>query len=161
MRRWEHWSFNALHAIVAASGLAYLYMKYLLVAGDPFAVINHPWQPAVLSAHVVAAPVFVAFFGMLLRSHTLGKLTSPIPANRRSGWFALVSFSAMALSGYLLQVASSPEWIAALLWLHTGTGLLFVAGYGLHLVISWHLGRLVTQAIQIRHGLPQPDRLHS
>ena len=103
MTWWEQWAFNLLHAVVAMTGVAYLYMKYAMPATDPFAVINHPWQPATLSLHVVAAPVFIAFFGMLFRSHTLRKLASPNPANRRTGWTSLISFSTMALTGYLLQ----------------------------------------------------------
>ena len=141
MTRWEQWAFNLLHGIVAVTGVAYLYMKYLMAATDPFAVINHPWQPAMLSLHIVAAPVFIAFFGMLFRSHTLRKLVSPNAANRRTGWTSLVSFSTMALTGYLLQVASDPAWLSGLVWAHVSTSLIFVAGYGAHLVIGWRLSR--------------------
>ena len=139
MKRWERWSFNALHVVVAATGTAYLYMKYLLASDDPFAVINHPWQSTMLALHVLAAPAFIVFFGMLFRSHTLRKITSPIQANRRSGWTSLISFSAMALSGYLLQVASNPTWLTALVWLHIATSTLFVVGYTGHLVIGWRV----------------------
>ena len=139
MTWWEQWAFNLLHGIVAVTGVAYLYMKFVMAATDPFAVINHPWQPAVLSLHIVAAPIFIAFFGMLFRSHTLRKLVSPNPGNRRTGWTTLVSFSTMALTGYLLQVASDPAWLSALVWAHVSTSLIFVVGYGAHLVIGWRL----------------------
>ena len=139
MTWWEQWAFNLLHAVVAMTGVAYLYMKYAMPATDPFAVINHPWQPATLSLHLVAAPVFIAFFGMLFRSHTLRKLASPNPANRRTGWTSLISFSTMALTGYLLQVASDPAWLSGLVWAHVSTSLIFVAAYGVHLVIGWRL----------------------
>lgn len=142
MKWWEQWTFNVFHGVVAVTGVVYLYMKYLLTPVDPFAVINHPWQPAMLSLHVIAAPFFIAFFGMLFRSHTLRKLLSPNAGNRRSGWASLLSFSTMALSGYLLQVASSPAWLAALVWVHVSTSLIFVTGYTVHLVIGWRLSRV-------------------
>ena len=43
------------------------------------------------------------------------------------------------LTGYLLQVASDPAWLSALVWAHVSTSLLFVVGYGAHLVIGWRL----------------------
>ena len=58
---WERWAFNALHVVVAATGFAYLYMKLALVPEDPFALVNHPWQPAMIATHLIAAP-FIAFF---------------------------------------------------------------------------------------------------
>ena len=134
MTWWERRGFNALHVIVAVTGVAYLLMKYGMATDDPFAVVNHPWQPATLSAHVVAAPFFVAFFGMLFRSHSFGKLRSPNRANRRTGWTSLLGFSAMALSGYLIQVASTPALVTFFIWTHVAASGVFVAGYGAHLV---------------------------
>lgn len=142
MRRWERWSFNLLHGVVTGTGLVYFYMKYVLTPSDEFAVVNHPWQPSMLALHIVAAPVFIAFFGMVFRSHTLSKLLSRSAANRRSGWISAVSFSAMALSGYLLQVASSPTWVTSMVWAHVIASCVFVAGYGLHLFMGRPKGRL-------------------
>ncbi|HJN40116.1 MAG TPA: hypothetical protein QGH28_08050, partial [Chloroflexota bacterium] len=130
------------HGVVAVTGVAYLYMRYIMTATDPFAVINHPWQPAVLSLHIVAAPVFIGLFGMLFRSHTLQKLLSPNVGNRRTGWMSLISFSTMALTGYLLQVAANPMWVSAMVWAHVSTSLIFVVGYSVHLVIGWRLNRV-------------------
>lgn len=136
---WERWAFNALHVVVGVTGFVYLYMKLVLVTDDPFAIINHPWQPAMLSIHVVVAPVFIAFFGMLFRSHSLRKLRSGNPANRRTGWISIVGFSAMALSGYFIQIGTSPAFINFSIWLHIGTGTLFVLSYGVHLVNGWRI----------------------
>ena len=142
MTWWERWSFNAFHVIVAATGVVYFWMKYVLETDDPFAVVNHSWEPAMLTAHVIAAPVFIAFFGMLFRSHTLRKILSPNPANRRSGWVSLITFSVMALSGYLIQVVTSPLLLTAALWLHVATSVVFVLGYTGHLVIAWRINRM-------------------
>ena len=139
MKRWERWSFNALNLVVAVTGFAYAYMKYLLASDDPFAVINHAWQPSMLAAHVLVAPFLILLFGIVLRSHILKKLLSRHRPNRRTGWTSLVSFAAMALSGYLLQVASSPAWLSLLVVLHIVTSVVFVVGYGAHLVIAWRL----------------------
>ena len=139
MKRWERWSFNGLNVVLAGTGLAYLYMRYLLPADDPFAVVNHPWQSLMLSLHVVAAPCVILIFGIVLRSHILKKLVSNSQPDRRTGWISLISFSAMALSGYLLQVASSVAWLDALVVIHFGTSIVLVIGYGAHLVIGWRL----------------------
>ena len=139
MTRWERWTFNALHAVVGVTGFVYVYMQYVLVTDDPFAIINHPWQPATLAIHVVAAPVYIAFFGMLFRSHTLRKLRVGNPANRRSGWTSIIGFSVMALSGYLIQVGTTPAFITFSIWLHIGAGTLFVVSYGVHLVNGWRI----------------------
>ena len=146
MTWWEQWAFNLLHGVVTVTGGLYFYMKYVLTSTDPFAVINHPWQPAMLSVHLLAAPFFIAFFGMLFRSHTLRKLVSPNPGNRRTGWTSLISFSTMALTGYLLQVVSSPIWLTGLVWAHVSTSLIFVAGYSVHLVIGWRLSSVASSA---------------
>jgi len=139
MQRWEQWVFNLFHVVVAVTGSVYFVMKYAVTPVDPFAVINHPWQPMMIAFHIMAAPIFIAIFGTLFRSHTLNKLRSKRLDNRRSGWTALLSFSAMALTGYLLQVMSSPTWVTWLIWAHVSTSLVFVAGYGLHLVVGWRL----------------------
>ena len=146
MRPWEHRLFNATTLLVTATGLAYLYMKYFVRSDDPFAIVNHPWQGPMLSLHVVSAPFLVLLFGMIFRSHTLRKLQSPIPSNRRTGWTSLVSFGSMAISGYLLQVIADPGWIRALVVMHVATSVAFVGGYAVHLVIGWRLAWEATQA---------------
>lgn len=139
MNLWETRAFNVLMAVVTATGCAYLWMKYVLRTDDPFSIVNHPWEPEMLAAHIVAAPVAMLVFGMLFRSHVLKKLLSNRKPARRSGWTSLISFAAMALSGYGLQVATDPAWIDAWLWLHVSTSLVFVLGYATHLVIGWEL----------------------
>ena len=136
---WERWAFNALHTVVGVTGFAYVYMKFVLVTDDPFAIINHPWQPAMLAIHVVAAPVFIAFFGMLFRSHSLRKLRSGSPANRRTGWTSIIGFSVMAMSGYFIQIGTSPAFINFSIWLHIGSGTVFAVAYSVHLVNGWRL----------------------
>tara|TARA_B110000014_G_scaffold228314_1_gene188619 strand:- start:422 stop:901 length:480 start_codon:yes stop_codon:yes gene_type:complete len=155
--RWERWGFNTFHVVVAVTGLVYFYMKYLISTDDPFAVVNHPWQSTMLSLHVIAAPFFVALFGMLFRSHSLRKILSPNPENRRSGWTSLISFSAMALSGYLIQVATTSFFVSVFIWTHVVTSTLFLIGYTIHLVMGYRVNRLPTGTPDT--AVPGPARL--
>ena len=137
--RVERWFFNAMHAAITLSGVAYFCMKYLMTTDDPFALINHPWEPAMLSIHVMAAPLVVVLFGMAFRSHTLRKLLQASPVNRRSGLTSAATFLVMTLSGYLIQVATTPALIAVAIWTHVATSVLFVVAYGVHLVIGYRV----------------------
>ncbi|MXZ71887.1 MAG: hypothetical protein F4Z04_10380 [Acidobacteria bacterium] len=142
MTWWERWSFNTLHVTVAATGVVYFWMKYLLATDDPFAIVNHPWEPAMLTAHVIAAPFFIAFFGMVFRSHTFRKLYSPDPANRWTGWTSLVSFSIMAFSGYLIQAVTSALLLSVAIWTHVAASVVFLLGYTSHWLNGWRINRL-------------------
>lgn len=141
MKRWERWTFGWLSFVVAATGGAYFWMKYLLTTDDPFAVVNHPWQSAMLSAHVVASPALLLVFGIILNSHILRKIGAKAAPARKSGLTSLVTFSLMAASGYLLQVTTSDMLLKLLVAVHVTSGVLFSAVYVIHLVISVRLLR--------------------
>jgi hypothetical protein len=139
--RWERWTFNVLALAVAATGFVYLWMKYFQENTDPFAVVNHPWQPAMLSLHVVASPAFILMFGIILHSHVMKKLRASRLPNRRSGYLSLGTFVVMLTSGYLLQVSSNEQWLQGFVILHIASGALFSVIYVAHLVISTRLAR--------------------
>jgi hypothetical protein len=141
VKRWERWTFNLLSLAVAVTGFVYLWMKYAMVSDDPFAVVNHPWQGAVLNLHVVISPAFILIFGIVLNSHVMKKLRAPRLPNRKTGLVSLGTFAVMTLSGYLLQVASVEAWLQALVWLHVGSGTIFAVAYAAHLLISMKLAR--------------------
>ena len=141
MKRWERWSFNILTAVVAATGFVYFWMKYLVEPSDPFAVVNHPWQTTTLALHLIASPFFILIFGIVLNSHVMKKLRASNLPNRRSGYVSLVTFAVMVLSGYLLQVASTEQWLQMLVAAHLGSGVLFSVAYVAHLAISVRLIR--------------------
>lgn len=132
MTRNERWAFNALVALVSITGVVYFVMKYMMSSQDPFAVINHPWEPAMLSAHIVLSPLLVLSFGVILRSHILKRFYGDERANRRTGWTSLVGFGVMGLSGYLLQVVANPVLLRALVFIHVVSSLVFVVGYSVH-----------------------------
>ena len=132
MTRNERWAFNALVALVTITGVIYFVMKYMMSTGDPFAVINHPWEPAMLSAHIVLSPLLILSFGVIFRSHIQKRLYGYGKANRRTGWTSLVGFAVMGLSGYLLQVVANPVLLRALVFIHVVSSLVFVVGYSIH-----------------------------
>jgi hypothetical protein len=141
MKPWERWSFNVASLVVAVTGFAYFWMKYAVQTDDPFAVVNHPWQNAMLTLHLLASPPIILLFGIILNSHIMKKLRVPRMPNRRSGLLSLATFIAMVCSGYLLQVTMNEEWMTALVAVHVTSGALFAGAYGIHLLISLRLVR--------------------
>src|SRR5688572_9766062 len=118
VKRWERWTFNLLSLAVAVTGFVYFWMKYAMVSDDPFAVVNHPWQAAVLGLHVVVSPAFILMFGVILNSHVMKKIRAPRIPNRRTGLLSLGTFGAMVVTGYLLQIASSEGLLQLLVVVH-------------------------------------------
>lgn len=141
MKRWERWTFNTLSLAVAATGFAYLWMKYVLQNDDPFALVHHPWQNGMLGLHVVTSPALILVFGIIFNSHIMKKLRAPSLPNRRSGFGSLGTFTAMIASGYLLQISSNEGWLQALVVVHVASGTMFSIVYAAHLVISARLAR--------------------
>ena len=150
MKRWERWTFNIAALIVAATGFAYLWMKYFVENADPFAVVNHPWEAATLHLHVLASPAFILIFGIVLNSHVIKKLGISKLPNRKSGLISFALFAAMVCSGYLLQVVTDDSWLRAMIAAHVGSGALFSVSYSIHLVISARLSRRRPAASSIR-----------
>lgn len=142
MRVWERWGLHGLSAALTGTGIAYFCMKYLMTSDDPFAVVNHPWQSAMLALHVVIAPAFLVLFGVVFNGHVMRKLRVPRGDNRRSGVASLATFVVMTASGYGLQVGAG-EWVLqVLIAVHIASGVLFAAVYTAHLVVSLRLSRV-------------------
>ena len=51
LERWLLWTSTVLTTV---TGTVYLWTKYFVESADPWAVINHPWQPLARKAHRVA-----------------------------------------------------------------------------------------------------------
>ncbi|MEO6259741.1 MAG: hypothetical protein ABIP63_05295, partial [Thermoanaerobaculia bacterium] len=108
---------RTLHASVLAitiTGAAFAFMKYAMTSNDPFAVINHPWQPGMLAAHVLAAPFALFALGWIFGDHIWPSFTGRRP-NRPTGVVSMVLIAPMALTGYLLQVITEERarhWMA-------------------------------------------------
>lgn len=132
MKRWEAWTSHIGWTLVGLSGLAYGILKYFLASPDPDSRLAHPWQGAVLAAHVLAAPVAVFGLGLLFRRHALSKLSSGEGERRRTGLSMTLLAIPLVLSGYLVQTLTGDaarHWTG---WGHAALGLLYAVGYALH-----------------------------
>lgn len=136
MNRWETYVWNVATITVTLSGVAYFWMKHVMENQDPFSVVNHPWQPAMLALHVVAAPALVFGTGLIVKTHVLKKLASGDPTHRRSGLATTIVLPVMILSGYVLQVVSSPLLARTVLFVHLGSSTVFVLTYLAHQLMS-------------------------
>ena len=130
--RFETWAIHLSMLLVGGTGLVYSWMAYLAVPADPYAVVRHPWQPAVQHLHVVVAPLLVFVTGMIWRRHVWSSWRLGIRARRRSGVGLALSLVPMMASGYLLQVAVESFWRTTWGWIHLVSSLLWTLGYLTH-----------------------------
>jgi hypothetical protein len=121
-------------AMTALTGIVFAWMKYAMKSDDPFAVVNHPLQPWMLSAHVVVAPLLVFGFGWIFQNHIWAGLAGGIARKRKSGLGSLAAIVPMVFSGYLLQVTTGEAVRHAMAVAHWVSSGLFLVGYGIHLV---------------------------
>lgn len=132
MKRWEAWTNHIGWSLTASSGVVYGALKYFVTSPDPDSRLSHPWQPAFLALHLIAAPVAVFGLGLLLRRHALARIAAGEREGRRTGvWMTRLAVP-LAFSGYLLQTLTGDaarRWTG---WLHSGAGLLFAAAYAVH-----------------------------
>ena len=135
MSRFERWAVWSTSVLTVLTGLVYLWMKYGLEPAEPWAVINHPLQPAVLKAHIVVSPLLLFAIGMITTRHVWRHWRSGMAWGRRSGVTTVLATAPMVLSGYLIQVATAAPLLAAAQWTHIGTGVLFAVGLGVHQVV--------------------------
>lgn len=125
-----------LHATIAGvtlSGVVFAWMKYFMKPRDEFAVVNHPLQPHMLTAHVLIAPLAVFAFGWTFANHIWPAFVNHAP-NRASGIAAMLLIVPMALSGYFMQVTTGDalrHGYAVAHWITTGV---FVVAYVVHLI---------------------------
>ena len=118
--------------VVALSAAVFAWMKYAMTSDDPFAVANHPMQPAMLAIHVVAAPLLVFFLGWFASAHVLPMLQRTERRRRRSGLTSVWLIAPMIASGYLLQVSTAEGTRKAMEIGHWVASVVFVLGYLSH-----------------------------
>ena len=157
MTPFQRWLLHVSTALVALSGLAYAFMKYLMPANDPYGSAGHPLQPYALSLHVLAGPVAIFAVGLIFREHIACRARQRGPkVNLASGLAAALLLLPMVLSGYLLQVETGEilrRWTGIL---HLSSGLLYAGLYALHLV-----GSRLRASEQTARAVEQPTRVSS
>jgi hypothetical protein len=132
VKRWEAWWNHAGLVAVSLTGLLYGIVKYFVPSSDPDSRIGHPWQPVLLKAHILAAPVAVFAVGLIFRRHALARMRSGETNGRRSGVVMFWLLLPLTATGYLVQVFVEPAPVRAAGWSHAGLGLCFLLGYLFH-----------------------------
>ena len=120
-------------ALTAATGAVFAWMKYAMKSDDPFAVVNHPLQPAMLSTHVIVAPLLVFAFGWIFSDHILPKYQLD-RRKRPSGLWSMWAIAPMIVSGYLLQISTTDAVRHAMAIAHWVASGLFMLAYVVHLI---------------------------
>ena len=134
MSRFEKYLVLLSALVTGGSGVIYAVMKYLMRSADPFAVVNHPWQPFFLHLHVLASPWLLFGIGLIAREHIVGGLRNPrARRGRRAGLLTTALLIPMVLSGYMIQVLTSASVRSATGWVHLSVGLVFLAATLAHL----------------------------
>jgi hypothetical protein len=132
VNRWEAWWNHAGLVAVSLTGLVYGIVKYFVPSSDPDSRIGNPWQPVLLKAHILAAPIAVFAIGLIFRRHALARMRGGETNGRRSGVLMLWLMLPLTLSGYLVQVFVEPTPVRAAGWSHAGLGVCFLLGYLFH-----------------------------
>jgi hypothetical protein len=132
MKRWEVWWNHAALVAVSLSGLAYGIFKYFVPGSDPDSRIGHPWQPVMLKAHILVAPLAVFAIGLLFRRHALARIQGGESNGRRSGALMFWLLVPLTVTGYLVQVFVETTPVRAAGWSHATLGVCFLLGYAFH-----------------------------
>jgi len=134
MSRWQLMWLHLSVALTAITGIVFAVMKYFMKSADEFAVVNHPLQPHMLAAHVVVAPLLLFIFGWTFSNHMLPKYRFGNGQGRISGIASMALILPMALSAYLLQIATTESLRSAMAIAHWIASGLFVIAYVVHLL---------------------------
>jgi len=132
MSPFRKWVLGLGTAATTVSGVVYWWMKNMLAPLDPWAVIHHPLEPAMLKVHILAAPVLVFGVGLIAADHIWPHFRQRVRGARRSGILTMAVVAPMVVSGYLIQVITDPRWLTAVVWLHVATGAAFAVGLATH-----------------------------
>lgn len=132
MSRWESGLQHTATLLVGGTGLVYAAMRYLMTPDDPWAVVNHPWQPHAQHLHVLFAPLLVFAAGLIWRRHVIGGARNGGGRHRFSGLGVAATFVPMVASGYLIQTTTGAGWRSVWVAVHLVASSLWLAGYLVH-----------------------------
>ncbi|HEY6050816.1 MAG TPA: hypothetical protein VIZ58_06170 [Thermoanaerobaculia bacterium] len=132
MKRLDAWINHCGWGLVSATGIFYGILKYFVHNPDPDSRLGHPWQPSVLAAHLLVAPIAVFALGLVFRRHALARWKRGDREGRRTGGIVLFWGFALIASGYLVPVLTGDaarRWTG---WIHAGIGVIVAIAYALH-----------------------------
>jgi len=122
--------------LVGGTGLVYAWMLYLVQPEDPYAVVNHPFQPDVQHLHILAAPLLVFAAGLIWRRHVWPQWKRGVE-RRRSGTVLICLLVPMVVSGSLIQTAVDARWRKIWVAVHLTASFLWLAGYLTHQAVGY------------------------
>ena len=132
MTRFQRCLFWASSVATGVTGAAYWWMQNMMEPVSEWAVINHPLQPWVLKANIVVAPVLIFAVGLIAGQHIWNHFRTSIQTARRTGLVTMYVMGPLVISGYLIQVVTHSGWLAGVVWVHIGTGVLYLLGIAAH-----------------------------
>lgn len=132
MSSFERWLLHLGTLLVGGTGLVYVWMLYFVRPEDPYAVVNHPWQPQTQHLHVLLAPLLVFGVGVIWRRHVWSYWKAKVPKGLVSGVTLGLTLAPMITSGYLIQTATDDTWRKVWVWVHLATSGVWLAGYLVH-----------------------------
>lgn len=132
MSRFEAWVMHLASALVGGTGLVYGWMLYLVHPADPYAVVNHPWQPHVQHLHILVAPLLVFAAGLIWQRHIWPHWRNGVRKGKKTGLSLALTLVPMVISGYLIQTAVDESWRKAWVAVHLVASGLWLAGYLAH-----------------------------
>jgi hypothetical protein len=132
MTRFERWAVWSTSILTALTGVVYPWMKYFVVNDDPFAVVNHPLQPAVLKAHILVAPLLTFAIGLVAVRHIWRHIQARVLRGRRSGLATAFMVAPMILTGYVVQAVTGEGLLRAMALSHIGFGVIYALGLVAH-----------------------------
>lgn len=142
----ERWALHVSALVTGTTGLVDGLLRWFGARAGEFGPEPHPWLASAQHLHVLAAPTLVFCLGVLVRGHLQAKLGQGEMAGRASGLRIAGLIAPMVMSGYLVQVATSPALRTCYAWVHGISSVGFLLAYGGHVAVlagrsRWFSGR--------------------
>lgn len=153
IRPFQKWLLWGSTVATGVTGAVYFWMDRYLEPVDAWAVINHPWQPVVLKAHILVAPAMLFMIGTLATEHVWKLYRARVKRARRTGLTTTTMVLPMVASGYLIQAVTNETVLGVVAWVHIVTGVAFVTALGAH---QWVKGRRKLVRLEMARKEPTP-----
>ena len=131
----EKWSLHLAALLTGATGLMDGLLRWFGERVGEFGPEPHPWLGSAQHLHILVAPVLLFCLGMMVRGHLQPRLRQG-DQGRNSGLRAASLIAPMVVSGYLVQVATSPALRTCYAWVHGVSSAGFLLAYGAHLLFQ-------------------------
>lgn len=134
MTRGEKVFFWSTLGVAGGTGLAYGLARWFGERMGEFGPEPHPWQGTLQHLHVLGVPLLVFALGWMVKGHGMPGLRKK---RHRTSGLGLISLAVpMVLSGYGIQVATSPEVQLACRWVHGISVGLFLVASAFHAIAT-------------------------